>query len=253
MIITPKKLLFLSLASLVLISCNQLENVATSTLNASKSSNIKRGEPVVFKFSNIPDSSCVVWKVTPEEGVTLNANGSKASALFTIAGSYSINATYANAVINTNVVVTDSVYNPAVNSLTPVVSGDTLKVEAIINDTSTVGETDVWVLLIFTTTYKYDCLNNSLLSSIDPMTGLISFSGVFTPDSKFGSTGKKVAEGSVILNPDPTSRMNRLEISFGGITYKGYYYVSNKQLYIYWPYTDGIIFINAIKITTANN
>ena len=247
-----KKLLFLSLVSLALISCNQLENVTTSTLDASKSTNIRRGEPVVFKFSSIADSSKVVWKVTPEEGVTLNASGSKASALFTIAGGYSINATYANAVVNTNVLVIDSVYSPAVNSLTPLVSGETLNVTAIINDSSSVGKSDVLVILVFTTSNKYDCLNNYLLSGIDPLTGIISVEGVFTPDSRFCSAGEKVAQGGLTLNPDVTSQTNSLEISLSGKSYKGYYYVSNKQLYIYWPYTDGIIFTNAIKITDNN-
>lgn len=78
---------------------------------------IKIGESIVLKLSSIPDSSDVLWKVTPKEGVTLKAAGSKASALFSIADSYSIKATYANVVVNMNVLVTDSIYNPAVNSI----------------------------------------------------------------------------------------------------------------------------------------
>jgi len=253
-IMKPKKLfMFLSLASLVLISCNQLENVASSTMDASKTSNIRKGEPVIFKFSSIPDSSNVVWKVTPEEGVTLKATGSRASALFSLAGSYNINATYANAVVKANVIVIDSVYSPTVNTLTPLVSGETLNVKAVINDSSAVGKPDIVLSLIFTTTNKYDCLNNYLLSRINPSTGVISFDGVFTPDSKFCSAGTIEAQGGVALNPDPTVTNHSLEISLGGKSYNGYYYVSNKQLYIYWPYTDGIIFTNAIKITNSNN
>jgi len=250
----PKKLfLFLSLASLVLISCNQLENVASSTIDASKTSNIRKGEPVIFKFSSIPDSSNVVWKVTPEAGVTLNATGSKASALFSIAGRYSINATYANAVVNTNVLVIDSVYTPTVNSLTPLVNGETLNVSAIINDSSSVGKKDIVLTLVFTTSNKYNCLNNFLLSRVDPLTGVISFDGVFTPDPKFCSAGEKEAQGALTLTPDPTAETNKLEISLGGISYKGYYYVLNKQLYIFWPYTNGIKFTNAIDITDNTN
>jgi hypothetical protein len=79
--------------------------------------NIKRGESVVLKLSSIPNSSNVLWKVIPEEGVTLNANVSKASAMFSVADSYSIKATYANVVVNMNVLVTDGVYDPAVNSI----------------------------------------------------------------------------------------------------------------------------------------
>ena len=250
----PKKLLlFLSLASFLLISCNQIENVVSFTMDASKTSNIRKGEPVIFKFNSIPDSSNVVWQVMPEEGVTLKADGSKASALFSIAGSYSINATYANAVVKTNVLVIDSVYNPTVNSVTPLVSGETLNVTAIINDSSSVGKADILVTLVFTTSSKYNCLNNFLLSKQDLLSGIISFDGVFTPDSRFCSAGEQEAQGSITLNPDPTAETNKLEISLGANTYKGYYYVRNKQLYVSWAYTSGIIFTDAIYITDNNN
>ena len=185
--------------------------------------------------------------------VTLNATGSKASALFSIAGRYSINATYANAVVNTNVLVIDSVYTPTVNSLTPLVNGETLNVSAIINDSSSVGKKDIVLTLVFTTSNKYNCLNNFLLSRVDPLTGVISFDGVFTPDPKFCSAGEKEAQGALTLTPDPTAETNKLEISLGGISYKGYYYVLNKQLYIFWPYTNGIKFTNAIDITDNTN
>jgi len=138
--IQKKLFLFLSLASFLLISCNQLETAASSTVDASKVSNIKKGEPVIFKFSSIPDSSNVVWKVTPEEGATLKADGNKASALFSLAGSYSINANYKNAIVKTNVVVIDSVYSPTVNTITALVSGETLNVAATINDSLSVGK-----------------------------------------------------------------------------------------------------------------
>ena len=77
----------------------------------------KSGESIVFKFSSIPDSSKVLWKVAPEEGVTLKAVGSTAYVLFSVAGSYTINATFANVVANLNVLVIDNVYNPAENSI----------------------------------------------------------------------------------------------------------------------------------------
>ena len=250
--IQKKLFLFLSLASFLLISCNQLETAASSTVDASKVSNIKKGEPVIFKFSSIPDSSNVVWKVTPEEGATLKADGNKASALFSLAGSYSINANYKNAIVKTNVIVIDSVYSPTVNTITALVSGETLNVAATINDSLSVGKTDIVLILTFTTSNKYNCLNNFLLTKTDPLTGIISFDGIFTPDSKFCTTGEKVAEGSVTLTPDVTSKTNALQITLNGTTYKGYYYVSNKQLYVYWPYTNGILFTNAIKIAGNN-
>lgn len=249
----PKKLLLLLTVVLVaLVSCNQMEEVTSTTLDASKTSNIKKGEPVIFKFNNIPDGSVVVWKVTPEEGVDINANAGIASVLFSKAGNYNINATYANAVVKANVVVIDSVYNPTVNSLTPLINGETLNVTAIINDSSSVGKPDILLSLVFSTSNKYNCLNNFLLTRVDPFTGIISFDGVFTPDSRFCSAGEKTAQGVVTLNPDPNSKSNKLEIVLDGTPYKGYYYVSNKQLYVYWPYQSGITFNNAIMINNGN-
>lgn len=249
----PKKLLFfLSLVALSLISCNQLEDVVSTTLDASKTTNIKKGEPVIFKFNNIPDGSNVVWEVTPKEGVNLNANGGTASVLFNVAGNYNVNATYENAIVKASVVVIDSVYTPTVNSLTPLLSGENLNVTAIINDSSSVGKPDVLLALVFKTSNKYSCLNNFLLAKVDPVSGIISFDGVFTPDSKFCSTGEIEAKGAVTLNPDPTTETNKLEITLGGKSYKGYYYVQNRQLYIYWPYTSGITFNNAIVINNGN-
>lgn len=254
MIMKSKKLLFfLSLASSLLLSCNQIENVVSSTIDASKTSNIKKGEPVIFKFNSIPDSSNVIWKITPEEGVTLKSDGSRASVLFSLAGTYSINGNYENAVVKTNVLVIDSVYSPTVNSLTPLLTGETLNVTAIINDSSSVGKSDILVTLVFTTSNKYNCLNNFLLAKADPLSGIISFDGVFTPDSKFCSAGEKEAQGSVTLTPDTTATTHSLEISLSGTTYRGYYYVLNKQLYVYWPYTTGIIFTNATKLTNNTN
>lgn len=248
-----KKLLLLSLASFMLISCNQVENVVSSTMNASKTSNIKKGEPVIFKFNNVPDSSKVVWKIMPETGVSLKADGSMASVLFSLAGNYSINGTYENATVKTNVLVIDSVYSPTVNSLTPLVTDETFNVTAVINDSSSVGKPDILVTLVFTTSHKYTCLNNYLVSKQSTLSGVISFDGVFTPDSKFCSAGEKEAQGSITLIPDLTAKSNSLEISLNGISYKGYYYVLNKQLYIYWPYTSGIVFTNAIKLTDGTN
>ena len=40
--------------------------------------NIKRGESLALKLDSIPDSSKVLWKVSPEEGVILNEDGSMA-------------------------------------------------------------------------------------------------------------------------------------------------------------------------------
>ncbi len=176
------------------------------------------------------------WKAISEVGVTIKADGSIAATLFSHAGSYSINATFGNVVVSTNVHVIDSVYNPVINSLMPLVNRETLNIMAIVNDSSSVGKPDVVLTFVFTTSNKYNCLNNFLLSESNPLTGTISFAGVFTPDSRFCSAGEKEAQGAITLTPELNIPTHSLGILLGGTTYKGYYYVLNKQLYIHWSY-----------------
>lgn len=245
-----KLLLFLLSIGLLLTGCSQLDDeTSTAVIDASKVTNIKRGEPVIFKFNNAPDSSSVAWNITPADGVDLRTTGNMASVQFSFAGSYTINATYQNVELKSNVTVTDSVYSPVINNLIPLMPNETMSVTAIVRDSSEVSKPEIaLVTLVFKTSNKYDCLNNFLLISKDPVTGLISFDGVYTPDSRFCSTGQKEAEGAITLNPDPDSKSNKLEISLLGTVYKGYYYVSDKKLYIAWDYMSGIVFANAIVI-----
>ncbi|MDD3080475.1 MAG: hypothetical protein PHH37_15420 [Paludibacter sp.] len=245
-----KFLLFLLSAGLLLTGCSQIEDdPSIGVIDVSKASNIKRGEPVVFKFKNVPDSSNVAWNITPADGVDLRAVGSSASVLFSFSGNYTINATYQNTVLKSNVTVSDSVYAPVTSSLVPLMQNETMSVTAIINDSSAVGKPEIaLVTLVFRTSNKYDCLNNFLLVNKDPVSGLISFEGVYTPDSRFCSAGQQEAEGAITLNPDPELKNNKLEISLVGTVYKGYYYVSDKKLYVDWPYTEKIVFTDAIVV-----
>jgi len=253
----PFKLsLFLFSVILLLTGCNQIENdvPATVVLEASKTSNIKKGEPVMFKFNNIPDESDVLWKVYPDSGVNLTVGGNKASVLFSIAGDYEINATFGSAVVETNVHVVDSVYVPVQHDIVPLKPDETIYVSVSVFDSSAVGKPDILVTLNFTTSNKYDCMNNYLRVNQEyPMEYKISFEGVFIPDSRFCFSGEKEAQQSVILYPDPQMRSNKIEISLLGKTYKGDYWVWEDQFYIYWPYTEGkIIFTNAKDVGENN-
>ncbi len=110
-----KFLLFLLSVIFLLNACNQIEEdvPATVILEASKTSNIKKGEPVIFKFNNIPDESDVLWKIKPDDGVNMKAGGNTASVLFNMAGDYTVNGTYGNAVVETDIETVESTYNPS--------------------------------------------------------------------------------------------------------------------------------------------
>ncbi len=245
-----KLLLFLLSTGLLLVACGQIEDeTSTAAIAASKVTDIKKGEPVIFKLNNALDSGNVAWNITPANGVDLRTTGNMASVQFSFAGSYTVNAIYQNIELKSNVTVSDSVYSPVINNLIPLMQNETMSVTAIVNDSSSVGKPEIaLVTLVFKTSNKYDCLNNFLLISRDPVSGLISFDGVYTPDSRFCLAGQKEAEGAITLNPDPDSKSNKLEISLLGTVYEGHYYVSDKKLYIDWDYTTGIVFTNAMVI-----
>lgn len=242
---------------LLLTGCTQIENdvPATVVLEASKTSNIKKGEPVIFKFNNIPVESDVSWKIFPDAGVNLMPNGNTASVLFDMAGDYKVTGTYGHAVLETSVNVIDSAYVPVQDNIVPFEPNETLNVSVSIIDSLEVGKPDLLVQLTFTTSNKYDCLNNYLFVKQDYYSDYVifSFDGVYIPDSRFCSAGEKEAQYSIVLKFDSKSaQRHRIEISFLGKNYKGYYFVQDNLFFIDWPYTEEIIFTNAIIIGENN-
>ena len=247
---TPKhSLLFFLAINFIVLSCNKTEKVLpTSELDASKTTSIKKGEPVMFKYGNIPTSSIVEWTITPAEGVNLTENGNIATAKFAKQGNYTVMASYNNAVSKTDVHVNDSAYvPPAENTLIPL-SNEKITVTAIINDSSSSGKPDIVLILNFKTSKKYSCLNNYLVTKQDLLSyPIITITGVYNPDSRFCAEGEKEAEGGITLLPDPNAKSSKLVLILEGKSYEVSYYVTNKQLHIHYPNTDGFIFNNAIE------
>ena len=73
-------------------------------------SGIKKNEPVLLTFSNSNNTALVKWVVTPSVGVTINTVGNNATIVFTVAGSYTVeaNAGAMSAIYTVN--VNDSTY-----------------------------------------------------------------------------------------------------------------------------------------------
>lgn len=129
-------------------------------LTASKTSGIKKGEPVLFTLVGAPAGSAVNWSVSPNTAQLNTTNTDTVeSVLFTQAGQYTVTASIGTVVLTSVVTVVDSTYNfpgdsflnPNWNNLydttsvlpddvltiTPSFAGDSLAIYTITNNTYT--------------------------------------------------------------------------------------------------------------------
>jgi hypothetical protein len=105
-------ILILSFLLAICISACKKDSTDTGnpTLEASKTSSIKKGEPVVFTLPQTMAGSSVNWRVSPEANTQLNTGGNIASVLFGAKGTYTVTAEAGTTIATSSVSVTDSVY-----------------------------------------------------------------------------------------------------------------------------------------------
>lgn len=204
-----KNILIMAVAGLLIgfTSCNKDENeTGASGIDASKTSKINKGEPVNFKFTKAPEGSTVLWSVTPNKDVKINASGNVASILFSNSGSYTVNATYGVEKGSSAISVQDSVYKPSTSGsgtgelpTIATLTGDQIAVN-IKKAPDSMGMTGLY--FDFVTKNKYKCLNNTLLVNRVDVTDAnvkvykIEFTGVQIPISEYCAAGEAVAKGA---------------------------------------------------------
>ena len=223
-----------------LISCNKNENETTPQgVNASKTSDIKKGEPVNFTFIQAPEQSSVQWTVLPGTDVSINASGNKASVLFSAAGSYTVKAFYGTLKGSVGVIVEDSIYNPG--------GGDTPTYEPLTGDQIfiTVSRIDSMGMsgldFRYITEKKYDCLNHTLLlDNIFTLPDLkVVFNSVYVPSAEYCEAGEDQATGGTSWYPVADGN-HGLEFVLDGVTYTGSFIKSGLTYSFSWPYTSGV-------------
>ena len=237
------KMLIVAIATLMVgfTSCKKDKNESVSTqsgLDASKTSKIKKGEPVSFKFSQAPEGSTVIWTVTPFDNVQINPTGNVATIQFSNAGFYSVNASYSNFKGSTNVSVQDSIYNPG---------GGTPTYEPLTGDQIfiTVSKTDSMgfsgLIFRFITEKKYQCLNHTLLfdNNFSGQNLQVVFKSVMIPSPENCTLGEDNASGANTWFPIVEGN-HVFEVILDGKTYTGSF-VKNGGTYTFtWPYTSGV-------------
>lgn len=234
------KILALGLTLAIGFMACQKENTPNSTtLDASKTTSIAKGEPVVFTLSQTAGSA-VNWSVTPSANTQINTNGNQASIKFGAKGNYVVTGVTGNVSASRSVSVLDSTYNGGGGGGTPPTTlpfsaGELIKITASrIDSGSTSG-------LIFSaiTTNSYTCLSNSLLSTFTSGANSygVNFTGVSVPGGC--TTGTAKAGGFDYLYPLATGT-STLTINFNGTNYSGTIVKTGNNYVINWSYTTGV-------------
>jgi hypothetical protein len=239
-----KKNILIMVVSILLIgfvSCKKDQNEASqANLDASKTTKIKKGEPVSFKLNEAPDGSNVTWSVTPSTDVKINSNGNTASILFSNAGSFTINASYGTLKGNATVSVQDSIYNPGSGdpSTNVPLTGDQIFVT--VSKADSMGLSGL--VFKFVTGKKYKCLNNTLLfdNTFSGQDLKIDFKSVFIPSSAYCSAGEDYASSVTSWYPIEAGS-HSFSAVLDGKTYTGSFVKSGSTYTFTWPYTTGVI------------
>jgi hypothetical protein len=208
-------------------------------LDASKTSGIKKGEPISFKFSQAPDGSTVIWTVVPSDNVQITPTGNAAMIQFSNPGFYSVSASYSDKKESTHVSVVDSIYNPGGGG-TPTyqpLTGDQIFITVSKNDSMGVSGID----FRYITEKKYNCLNHTLLidNNFSGQNLQVVFNSVFIPSEEYCTQGDDYGYGGTSWYPvEEGSHM--FEVILDGKTYTGSF-VKNSGTYTFtWPYTSGV-------------
>jgi hypothetical protein len=236
------RILIVAITTLLLgfISCNKNANEPTqSSVVASKTSKILKGEPVNFKFSQANERDSVQWSVVPYNNVKVNASGNTASILFDSAGSYIVNASYGQLNGSTNVSVQDSIYKPGVNGLPNYapLTGDQIFISVLKNDSMGINGLAFHCI----TEKKYKCLNNNLLfdTNFSGQDLQVVFNSVYIPSSSFCATGEDYASCWTSWYPIAEGSHGFVVI-LDGKTYTGSFVKSGSTYTFTWPYTKGV-------------
>lgn len=220
-------------------ACNEDDNLnTTQTLDASKTAKIKKGEPVCFKFAQVPDESPVQWNVLPQRNTSVSSNGNTASVVFSNAGSYQVSAEFNNLKGASMVSVMDSVYVPVTDpEKTVPLTGDEIFISVTKQDSMGISGLNLW----FASKNKYTCLNNRLLFdfTVDGANYKITFNGVFIPGKSFCEPGEVQAKSAMSLYP-VTEGSHNFAVILNGKTYSGSFTKSGSTYTFTWPYANGV-------------
>lgn len=240
-------LAFYTICAISLIACQKENSASSGQLEASKTTGIKMGEPVLFSIPKVMAGSTVNWSVTPNNNnIQINATDSLASIRFGQKGNFIVTATSGTISQRTTVTVDSTIYDTAHSGHTlpsdtlRSLAGDEIKITPSVNDLG--GDSSILVLSA-TTTKKYNCLNNYLvttLSFIDGVAGrdyTLEYPGVNIPSTC--TAGTKKATSMSFVYPVASGTHN-FKVLLNGTTYRGSFTKVGKTYTFTWLYTNGV-------------
>jgi hypothetical protein len=231
------------LIAIFFISCKKDAASAVASnlsLEASKTSAIKKGEPVLFELPLASSSGTINWTVKPSANTQINSSGNSASVLFGSKGTYTITAVNETTTASSSVTVKDSVYTGGDNIIPAatlsLAAGEVIKIAVSRIDTNSVAG----LLFIAQTTNSYTCLSNNLITETIAGTNAysIKYTGVNVPGGCTGSVTK--ASGFNFLYPISNGTIT-LTIEVNGISYSGTITRAGDRFTISWPDTNGVV------------
>lgn len=233
-------LLYVSVLISGFISCMKEDDKPdNSKLDASKTTGIKKGEPVTFRYSEVSGGSILKWEVIPDKNLQINAEGNMATILFNAAGLYNVTASAGQLKSCVNVTVQDSVFHPGGTGSSSI---DALKGDQVNFSISKMDSMGIsGLVLSFSTQKKYPCLNHLLLfdQSTDGSAWKITLKGVYRPGGEFCTPGDDVAKATTSLYPVSDGR-HVFEVVLDNITYTGFFVKSGSKFTFTWPFTSGV-------------
>ena len=231
-------MLFLVLS---LIAC-KIETATTVSLLPSKSVNIKKGEPVVFKLSSNQDSASITWAVTPVTNRQITLAGSKAAVVLKAKGQYNISAFFNGLVSNTIVSVRDYIYTGANSNETAPVVSNSLAADQITLRPAVTSDTSSYLFISAITKNSYNCLNNTLAYNLTTETNAftINYTGVNFPGGTDCTAGKKTSTVFTLLYA-PADGTYTFNVILNSNTYNCKFVKSGKNYTYTWPYSSGVL------------
>lgn len=219
---------------LVMSACTKDPVNTTTSLTASKTTAIKKGEPVVFTFFNNPGA--IQWNVSPALNAQVSATGSVASIRFGNGGTFVVTATSGSTVDSSVVHVDDSIYTPPpAATILPLITNETLIITASKLDSGAYSG----LIFYAHTQSSYTCFTNYLVSDFNQANNAytINFTGVYVPAGCITGTATAGTFEYFIPMADGT---HALTITLNGTTYTGSVVKAGSNYTINWSYTSGV-------------
>ena len=218
------------------IAADKLKSFKLNGIQASKETNIKRKEPILFTLNSELPASSYRWKVSPNEYVFINKGSENTTIIFDKAGSYTVVAQ--DSITLDSVFMQVSVGNEIYQDTLEIISADDIISLTPITYPDSVFHLDFNAL----SKNNYSCVNNSLTYSLRKTgdTYQINFRGVKIPADCSGENSK--AKSKIVFNWLIEENVTYgLEITLNGKTYQGSFERKGEKYQFNWPHPAGVI------------